>query len=123
MADIAYSHYKPAFQLGIDMLYRIRKLRSAGHSESEEFRVTVENLIMSYHIRANRVFECVEMLESKGMRLSMTNLESLLIASIATESNYSFKKLIMYFSMKKTVAAADRSESGSWGATTSSTRS
>jgi hypothetical protein len=42
------------------------------------------------------------MLESKHLKLSMANLESLLIASNHPDSTYSFKKLIVYFSMKQT---------------------
>lgn len=74
-----------------------------GGSGPEDFKVGVENLIMSYHIRTHRVFECVEMMESKGIKLSLRNLESLLITSNSSSSNYSFKKIMMYFSMKKTV--------------------
>lgn len=94
----------PAFQLGIDMLNRVRHQPQGklGPSPSDEFRLYVENMIFTYHIRNFKLMECIEMLETRHIKLSMTNLESLLVASNDPRSNYSFKRLLNYFGMKQT---------------------
>lgn len=99
-------YYMPAFQLGIDMLNRVR-LTPVGQTQqplppTDESRLQIENLIFTYHVRNFKILECLELLETKHIKLSMGNLECLLIASNDPRSNYSFKKLIIYFSMKQT---------------------
>ena len=98
-------YYMPAFQVGIDMLYRLRTASSLtpGGTEPAERKVNIENLIFQFHVRNHKILECIEMLETKHIKLSMSNLESLLVESNHPESNYTFKKLIIYFSMKQTV--------------------
>lgn len=99
-------YYMPAFQLGIDMLNRVR-LTPVGQTQqplppTDESRLQIENLIFTYHVRNYKILECLELLESRQFKLSMGNLENLLIASNDSRSNYSFKKVIIYFSMKQT---------------------
>jgi hypothetical protein len=99
-------HYMPAFQLGVDMLNRVRFTPADQSQQSspppEEQKLKIENLIFTYHVRNFKILECLEMLETRHIKLSMANLECLLIASNDPSSNYSFKKVIMYFSMKQT---------------------
>lgn len=90
-------HYEAAFQVGIDMLHRLRI-----NEKEESHKLQLENLIFEFHVRTNRILECIEILETKKLKLSIQNLESLLVTSNTSESNYSFKKLIIYFSMKQT---------------------
>lgn len=106
VTDIGDCYYMPAFQLGIDMLNRIR-LTPVGQNQqplppTDDARLQIENLIFTYHVRNFKILECLEILETKHIKLSMANLESLLISSNEPRSNYSFKKLIVYFSMKQT---------------------
>lgn len=104
LAYMGDCYYMPAFQIGIDMLNRVRHQNtSKSHAAaSDEFKLYVENLIFTYHIRNFKLLECIEMLETKHIKLSMTNLESLLVASNDPRSNYSFRRLLNYFGMKQT---------------------
>jgi hypothetical protein len=104
LAYMGECYYTPAFQLGIDMLNRLRHQVSptTQQTPSDEYKLHIENLIFTYHIRNFKILECIEMLENRNIKLSMNNLESLLLASNNPCSNYSFKKMLNYFSMKQT---------------------
>ena len=58
--------------------------------------------MFSYFLRNYMIYECIHLLEVKKIRITYTNLEALLRISMHPQSNYSFKKLVEYFSMDQT---------------------
>lgn len=63
-----------------------------------DFESSAQSTIFDFFLRDNKVFEAIESIANKKLKITYTSLENLLRASNVPESNYPISKVLEFFS-------------------------